>query len=309
MFPNSYSFKSLKRNVSIATVLADKGLLARFAKRNDTLSGPCPLHGGDNPHALVINLTKNIWHCFTGCDTGGDLIDFVQRLDNLPYRQTGRYLSALAGMVPAYSSVKPRLKKHFRPFTTRLCLNPYTDWLRHKGIHPRTAMRFEAGAYQGPGFLENCVGVRLHDPAGHPLGYAGRRLDPQESKTYGKWKFPSSLPKSSLLYNYHRLPGRNLKHLVVVECPWGVMRLSQVGLPAVSLLGTSASPAQVELLRSAELLILMMDGDLAGRRADDKLRNLLGPQLPVRSFSLPQGYDPDDLTDSQLKEVANLFLS
>jgi hypothetical protein len=40
--PDNYSFKYLKQKVSIATVLVDKGLLARFTERNDKLTGPCP---------------------------------------------------------------------------------------------------------------------------------------------------------------------------------------------------------------------------------------------------------------------------
>lgn len=309
MILNNCSFKYLKRTVSIATVLADKGLLAQFAKRNEKLTGPCPLHGGDNPHALVVNLSKNIWYCFTGCNTGGDLIDFVQRLDNKPYRQIGHYLSSLSGAAPPHFASKPVNKKPFRPFTTGLPLNPYTQWLRQKGITPQTAARFEVGAYHGQGFLQNCIGLRLHDVFGNPLGYAGRRLDPQQAKAYGKWKFPSALPKSSLLYNYHRIRCGQVKNLVVVECPWGVMRLSQLRIPAVALLGTSISATQLYLLRSAASIVIMMDGDAAGQKAGHNLKAALKPHTSVHTFCLPTGCDPDDLTDDHLLDVCYLFLS
>jgi hypothetical protein len=63
MIPEHFTFKYLKGRVSIAAVLQDKGLDTVFRKRADQLVGPCPLHGGDNPNAFVISLSKNIWHC------------------------------------------------------------------------------------------------------------------------------------------------------------------------------------------------------------------------------------------------------
>ena len=42
----------------------------------------CPLHGGDNETAFVVYPGRDgrqRWHCFTGCQTGGDALDFVMR--------------------------------------------------------------------------------------------------------------------------------------------------------------------------------------------------------------------------------------
>ncbi len=63
MIPEHFTFKYLKARVSIAAVLQDKGIITTFTKRANQLFGPCPLHGGDNPNAFVISLSKNIWHC------------------------------------------------------------------------------------------------------------------------------------------------------------------------------------------------------------------------------------------------------
>ncbi|MCP4287120.1 MAG: hypothetical protein GY792_22190, partial [Gammaproteobacteria bacterium] len=206
MIPEHFTFKYLKRRVSIAAVLQDKGLNTAFRKRADQLVGPCPVHGGDNPNAFVINLSKNIWHCFTQCNAGGDVVALVRRLDSKTYRQTAAYLASLANTPKASSLVHQiHMKKAFRPFTKSLTLNASTPWLAKKGITSLTAKRFEAGAYDAPGFLNGCIGVRLHDLQGHPIGYAGRRLHPKQAQLYGKWKLPPALPKSALLYNFHRL--------------------------------------------------------------------------------------------------------
>ena len=309
MIPPHLDFKYLKRAVSIAHVLTDKGLITQFRARGDKLTGPCPVHGGDNPGAFVANLSKNIWYCFSGCGSGGDVIELVRRMDRISRGQVARYLSSLAGSTPVYHPIRPPAAKPFRPFSRRLVLNPHTPFLEQKGIHPETARWFETGAWNRPGFLKDCIGVRLHDPKGNPIGYAGRRMNPLDIKTYGKWKFPAGLPKSSLLYNYHRIRSHIQRDLVVVECPWGVMRLAQLAVPAVALLGTSLSPAQIDLLRHVPRIILMLDGDTAGNNAIRNIRKKLDSVLQIQVFQLPEGLDPDDLNDSELNKVFHLFLS
>ncbi len=314
MIPRHLDFKYLKRAVSIARVLDDKGLMERFRARGDKLTGPCPVHGGDNPGAFVANLSKNIWHCFTGCNTGGDVVELVRKMDRKSHRHVAQYLSSLAGSSPARHAIGPPSKTSghgmaFRPYTRQLRLNPYARLLGKKQIHPETARWIEAGAWHGPGFLKDCIGVRLHDPRGNPVGYAGRRINPLEIKTHGKWKFPTGLPKSSLLYNYHRVRSHIGRGLVVVECPWGVMRLSQLAIPAVALLGTSLSAIQIDLLRKAPRIILMLDGDHAGENAIRRIHGDLDSVIQIQTFQLPEGLDPDDLNDYQLNKVSHLFLS
>ncbi len=310
MIPEQFNFKYLKARVSIAAVLQDKGIITAFRKRADQLVGPCPVHGGDNLNAFVISLSKNIWHCFTKCNAGGDVVALVQRLDNKTYRQTAAYLASLANTPKASSLVHlTHMKKAFRPFTKSLTLNPSTTWLAKKGITPLTAKRFEAGAYDAPGFLNGCIGVRLHDLQGHPIGYAGRRLHPKQVQLYGKWKLPPALPKSALLYNFHRLSSYTHKTRVIVEGPWDVMRLAQLNIPAVALLGIHLSPTQRDLLRTIQPVVLMLDGDYAGRRATTRIRNALEPNTKVHTITLPLDHDPDDLTDNQLSSITkHLFL-
>jgi len=309
MIPEQFTFKYLKARVSIAAVLQDKGINTAFTKRADQLFGPCPVHGGDNPNAFVINLSKNIWHCFTQCNAGGDVVKLVRRLDSKTYRQTALYLASLANIPKASSLVhQTHMKKTFRPFTKSLTLNASTPWLAKKGITSLTAKRFEAGAYDAPGFLNGCIGVRLHDLQGHPIGYAGRRLHPKQVQLYGKWKLPPALPKSALLYNFHRVSPYTHKALVTVEGPWAVMRLAQLNIPAVALLGIHLSPTQRDLLRTLQRVILMLDGDCAGRRATTRIRNALEPNTKVHTITLPLDHDPDDLTDDQLASITQPLL-
>jgi DNA primase len=310
MHPDFLNFQYLKRAVSIEAILHDKGLGTHFKRRGDQLFGPCPVHGGDNPRSFVVSLSKNLWHCFTKCDAGGDIIDLVRRLDGKTYRQTAQYLASLTYTLPRPSVTSGGLssKKPFRPFTIRLPLNGPTRWLNGKGITPKTASYFEAGLYQGSGFLSDCIGVRLHDLQGRPIGYAGRRLNLEQIKQYGKWKFPPALSKKDLLYNFHRVRSHLHKALVVVECPWGVMRLAQLNIPAVALLGIHLSHTQHDLLSRIKRVILMLDGDNAGRKATVRIRKTLEACTQVQQVNLPSDMDPDDLKDHDLLLVSRCLL-
>lgn len=304
---STLSFRRLKRLVSIETVLADQGRLGGLCRRAGQLVGPCPIHHGDNPRAFVISRSNQLWHCFTRCG-GGDVIELVRRLTARDYPWIAAYLADLAERPPPPRPPRaaPAPVRPFRPFTTALALDPHA--LQHKGITAATATAFDAGRYHGPGFLAGCLGVRLHDPHGHPLGYAGRRLDPEAITRDGKWKLPPRLPKTTLLYNLHRLRWPWQHALVVVECPWGVMRLAQLHIPAVALLGTQLSGAQQHLLQRAPRVILMLDGDRAGRAATARLAARLASTTAVSPIALPDGLDPDDLSDRALNQLVRPFL-
>lgn len=302
MIPSHLNLKQLKQTVTIEQVLADKGLLDRLRRRGPRLVGPCPLHGCDNPTAFAVDVARNIWHCFTGCAGGGDVVEMARRLTDGTFAGAARYLAQLADCtpVPRLTATRRSTTRRFRPFTRQLPLDPSAAFLARKGITQQIARRYEVGAYHGSGMLSGCVGLRLHDTLGRPLGYAGRRLDPDQAKTRGKWVFPPRLPKSTLLYGYHQT--RHLLHrgAVVVECPWGVLRLTQLSIPAVALLGTALSSSQRELLLRLPKVVLLLDGDQAGRRATESIKAQLVNAIHV---NLPEEMDPDDLSDERLFRI------
>jgi len=302
-------FKTLKKTVHIAAVLDEKGLLATFRRQGDQFVGPCPIHGGNNPNAFVVSLSKNLWHCFTGCNRGGDVIDLVRRLDGKNFQRTLRYLRTLAGCRQSRFSLSSSPPKQFKPFVRKLPLDHCSTWLEQNNITPQAASLFEVGAYHGKGFLADSIGIRLHDLNGHPIGYAARRLFPEIIKKYGKYQFPPAFPKSTTLYNYHRIAKPLPQKLLITECPWGVIRLHQINLPAVALMGTLLSDTQCGLLEQVNDIVLILDGDHAGVKATHRIKIQLGGKVKgkVHSIYLPFGVDPDDLTDYELRERVSPF--
>jgi DNA primase len=311
MHDPAFSFRHLKAKVGIEAILSFYGLDHHLKRRGDQLFGPCPLHGGDNQTAFRVNLERGLWRCFTACG-GGDTVDLIRKIERCSYGEAARQLQRIAAGLPktppALSPPIPLSERAFTPFTRSLALNPRCHFLQNiKAISPATAARFEAGTSSSSRFLQNTVAVRLHDLNAYPLGYCGRRLDPNEASRFGKWRFPRNFPKARILYNAHRASCFRKRGIVLVECPWAVMRITQAGFPnAVALLGTALSQFQIDWLSNASLILLMLDGDQAGHRAALFITSTLGPSVKVLQHVLPDNMEPEDLPDSSLRSILQL---
>ncbi len=79
-------FKQIKERVSIENLLSHYGALEKMKRKGDQLTGFCPLpcHTGQHKKSpsFSVNTAKNIWKCFS-CEKGGNIIDFVQIMENL----------------------------------------------------------------------------------------------------------------------------------------------------------------------------------------------------------------------------------
>lgn len=63
----------------------------------------CPFHQEKSP-SFYVNRPRQSWHCF-GCDQGGDLIDFVQRMEGMDFPEAIQLLADKAGVqLPAFDA-------------------------------------------------------------------------------------------------------------------------------------------------------------------------------------------------------------
>lgn len=301
---NSMSaMKDLKKQVSIGRVLEVYNLGAHLKRHGDQLVGRCPLHSGDNPNAFRVHLARGLWNCFTACG-GGDIIDLVRNIEKCSKAAAARILENIIAATPASVPFShPPGASSTIPFRRGIPLNPRTPFLQEtKGIKVETALRFEAGLPDPKStFLRGTVAVRLHDMRGHPIGYCGRRLDGDAISRWGKWRFPSRFPKGKILYNAHRaLPQRHCG-IVLVECPWAAMRLTQAGTSGVvALLGTTITQTQLAWLVQAPAVLLLLDGDQAGYTATRTIARALSPHTTVHIHQLPPDTEPEHLSDNDL---------
>ena len=61
-----------------------------------SLKGLCPFHDEKAP-SFHVTPAKNLWYCF-GCNQGGDVIDFVQRVDQMSFTEAVEKLAGRAGV-------------------------------------------------------------------------------------------------------------------------------------------------------------------------------------------------------------------
>ena len=86
----------LKREVSIADLAARRGI--RLERRGeDNWMARCPWHEDATP-SLCISPSKNLWHCLGACQEGGDVIQWVMKMDNLGFRRAVEVLLAGSGI-------------------------------------------------------------------------------------------------------------------------------------------------------------------------------------------------------------------
>jgi DNA primase len=72
------------------------GQHVQLKKRGNDLVGLCPFHGEKTP-SFHVHPDRGFFKCF-GCGVGGDVIAFVQRMENIPFGDAVRLLGSRAGI-------------------------------------------------------------------------------------------------------------------------------------------------------------------------------------------------------------------
>jgi DNA primase len=70
-----------------------------------SMKGLCPFHDERTP-SFHVRPQLGLWHCF-GCDEGGDVISFVQKIDHLPFTEAVEHLASKVGVQLRYEDGGP----------------------------------------------------------------------------------------------------------------------------------------------------------------------------------------------------------
>lgn len=70
-----------------------------------TFKGLCPFHSEKTP-SFTVDGSKGLWHCF-GCQEGGNVYHFVQRIENLPFPEAVEWLARKVGVDLRYEDQRP----------------------------------------------------------------------------------------------------------------------------------------------------------------------------------------------------------
>lgn len=66
-------------------------------RSGQTYKGLCPFHSEKTP-SFVVYPDSQTWHCFGGCGDGGDIFDFVEKIEGLDFADTLKLLAQQAGV-------------------------------------------------------------------------------------------------------------------------------------------------------------------------------------------------------------------
>src|ERR1043165_229357 len=88
-------FAAIKQQVALRVVLGQYQVPLRRSGR-DQYRGICPIHRGEGRDAFHVNLSQNVFHCFS-CGAGGSVLDFVAAMEGCSLRQAAVRLQQEGG--------------------------------------------------------------------------------------------------------------------------------------------------------------------------------------------------------------------
>jgi DNA primase len=307
-------FSAVKRTVSLEAVLRHYQIPG-LRRRRDQLQGRCPIHHGQRDDSFRAHLTKNIFQCFA-CQARGNVLDFVAAIEQCSIREAALRLQQWFGVgasrlrwdadAAAAGGQKGELVRKEEGSNRPLCfaltgVERNHLYLAQRGIDPATAAEFGVGFYPGPGLMSGRIVIPIRNLHGQLVAYAGRALDDRPPK----YKLPAGFRKRLELFNLHRAVAAGTETVIVVEGYFDCMRVHQAGFPCVvALMGCTLSVAQESgLLHRFQQIVLMLDGDVAGRAASQAISARLSARCMVHVVCVPDGSQPDQLSCSTIRQL------
>ena len=296
----------------------------RLRGRGRVRQGVCPFHDEAEGSFTVYGDSER-FYCF-GCGEGGDVLDFIQRAENLTLPEAIARLDGSPGLAPraATRPAGPRPPKSAEvpprdPDLLTAAARFYAGELRrHSGAQAYLASRGvgpSAAAHLGLGYAPG-GGLRQALEALEALGFSADRLQasglfmergserfagmvvvPDAPGGLVRWlvgravdpdRTPrfQALPGPKPVLGMGRL-GPAPSWTVVAEGVFDWLSLTGWGLPAVAALGTQGVERVAAALRGCPRVFLAFDNDDAGREATGRLQTLLGRR--AAAVALPEG--------------------
>jgi len=337
-------FRAVKAAVSMERVLEHYGLKNKLRPiSNDGLTGCCPIHKGTNPTQFRVSRSKNCWKCFSDCGCGGNVLDFISRMEEVPIHKAailavdwfGVQLDQMPGRSatasragrepddndeggkspPASRSVEqkvataPESTEPNPPLAFALKhLDPKHPYLSERGLRPESVELFGLG-HCPKGILAGRIAIPIHNGNGELVAYAGR-WPGQPPQQKPKYQLPKGFRKSLEVFNLHRAKAAEpTTPLIVVEGFFDCMKVWQAGIPrVVALMGSALSHPQEEQIAECVgpkgQIALMLDEDGAGIPAREEALRRFALRSYVRVIELRSlGRQPDELSDEQIQEL------
>ena len=310
---------ALKRRHPLGDVVEASGV--RLRGRGRVRQGVCPFHA-ETQGSFTVYADSDRWYCF-GCGAGGDVLDFIQRVEGLTLPDAVRRLDGghqpAAGTIarpahapPPTSAVSPSrdvalLTAAARFYAGQLRRHSEAQaYLASRGVGRDAAVRLGLGYAPGHGLRQALAAVGFSERRLRASGlftargaerFAGMVVVPEVAGRRVRWLAgravdPDRSPRFQALPGPKPVLGRGRcgpapPWLVLAEGLFDWLALAQWGLPAGAALGTQGMARIAAALRGCPRVFLAFDADAAGRAASAQLGDLLGRRAAV--VTLPTG--------------------
>lgn len=142
--------QEIKEKLNISDVISG---YVRLQKAGVNLRALCPFHNEKTP-SFMVSPSRQSWHCF-GCGEGGDVFTFVEKIENIEFRDALKLLAEKAGVKLEYSNPKIRSEKDrlyeiceqaAQFFTQKLSSeNLVVNYLHKRGLTDETISEWRLG--------------------------------------------------------------------------------------------------------------------------------------------------------------------
>ena len=311
---------ALKARHPLAEVVEAAGV--KLTGRGRVKQAICPFHEEAEGSFTAYGDSER-WYCF-GCGLGGDVLDFIRRIEGLTLPEAIRRLE---GHRPA-SEIVPRPSRPRRPKTPPLpprdpalltaAARFYAGQLRRsleareylasRGVGPVAAARLGLGYSPGNGLRQaldsyGFTADRIRDSGlfmeREAERFAGMVVVADVSSGLVRWLKGRAL-NEDVKPRFQALPGPKpvlglgrigpaRPWAVVTEGVFDWLALAQWGIPSCAALGTQGVERVAAALRGCTRVFLAFDNDDAGREATERLQTLLGRR--AAAATLPQGVE------------------
>lgn len=147
----------IRTRTNIVEVVSECGVALRPAGRD--YKGLCPFHEEKTP-SFTVSVQKQIFYCF-GCQTGGNVISFVQKHEGKSFIETMEWLAGRLNISLPSQDVRESANRkrvlslenlhrfaveyyHQQLFTGGIGTSALR-YLKHRGVHPKTIRLFQLG--------------------------------------------------------------------------------------------------------------------------------------------------------------------
>lgn len=206
--------------------------------------GLCPFHKERTP-SFHVDEAKELYYCF-GCKAGGDVFNFVQRIEGIEFQEALLRLAAEVGVEVEHAPHKAKerhdllgINKLALAFFREHLLGEPLSYLKRRGLEQASLEPYALG-YAPPGWdnllsflkkkgvdepqasvaglvverdgryydrFRNRLIFPIHDHMGRVVAFTGRVLDKNDTPKYLNIPETSLFKKSELLYGLHQARG------------------------------------------------------------------------------------------------------